>query len=104
MYKDIPVARIQGFDVDIIHYERLPFDLRTEGLDFDMIFHGWTEMRIMNIGRTNAKSITAALGISQNNTYAYGKLLHFTQFTDCYWIKGEMSALAGKMLINIIIL
>ena len=96
MYKDIPVARIQGFDVDIIHYERLPFDLRTEGLDFDMIFHGWTEMRIMNIGRTNAKSITAALGISQNNTYAYGKLLHFTQFTDCYWIKDENERLGWK--------
>ncbi len=94
MYKDIPIVKIRGFNVEILDFDRLPYDLKTEKLDFDMIFHGWTEMRIMNIGRTNGKSITAALGISQRNTYAIGSLLHFTQFTDCYWIRNADEKLA----------
>ncbi len=96
MYKDIPVAEIQGFDVDILDFDRLPFMLKTKDLDFDMIFHGWTEFRIMNIGRTNSKALTASLGVSQNNMYAIGKLLHFTQFTDCYWLKSENEDLTWK--------
>ena len=96
MYKDIPVAKINGFDVNIINFDRLPFELHTRELDFDMIFHGWTEIRIMNIGRTNAKALTASLHLSQKNTYAIGKLLHFTQFTDCYWIKSENENITWK--------
>lgn len=96
MFKDTPVAKIQGFNVEILDYDRLPFDLRTKDLDFDMIFHGWTEKRTLNIGKTNAKAITTSLGIAQSNTYAIGALMHFVQFTDCYWIKKEDEELSWE--------
>ena len=89
MYKNIPIVRSFGYDVDILDFDKLPFCLKTPDLDFDMIFHGWTESRIMNIGRTNAKAITDSLGISSKNLYAIGEILHFIQFTDCYWMKSE---------------
>ena len=82
MYKNIPIVRSFGYDVDILDFDKLPFCLKTPDLDFDMIFHGWTESRIMNIGRTNAKAITDSLGISSKNLYAIGEILHYIQFTD----------------------
>ncbi len=89
MYKDIPVARSYGYDVEILDFDKLPFALRTRDLDFDMIYHGWTESRIMNIGRTNAKAILNSLGLSSKNLYVIGEILHFVQFTDCYWMKSD---------------
>lgn len=74
----------------IIHnYDMLPLGLRYKDINYDDIMHGWLESRNMSLGRTNAKALLKACGISQRNSYAIAKLYHFASVSDCYWLKDE---------------
>lgn len=87
MLKNEPVLQIDGMNITIINYDLLPVGLRYPDVSFDDVFHGWTENRIMHIGRTNAKAIAAAYRVSQSNLYVMGKACHFATLNDCYWIR-----------------
>lgn len=89
MLKDIPVLRIEGFSMEILNYDLLPVGLRYPDVNFDDVFHGWTDRRVMHVGRTNGKAITAAYGLSQTSLYAIGKACHFATLNDCYWIRED---------------
>lgn len=49
--------------------------------------HGWTENRIMNIGRINAKKLLAGFRLSRSNPYMISRLFRFTFLSDYYWMK-----------------
>lgn len=89
MMKDVPVLRVEGFEIEILNYDLLPVGLRYPDVDFDDIFHGWTDRRVMHVGRTNGKAITAAYGLSQTSLYLIGKACHFTTLNDCYWLRNS---------------
>lgn len=89
MLKDKPVLEVENYNVKILDYDHLPVALRYEDVNYDDIFHGWTETRMMNIGKSNAKKILNALRVSQNNLYTIAKALHFVSVTDCYWINED---------------
>ena len=86
MHKNTPVLEVENYNVKILDYEHLPYALRYEDVNYDDIFHGWTETRMMSIGKTNAKKILSALQVPQSNMYALAKALHFVSVKDCYWI------------------
>ena len=96
MLKDHPVAEIVGFNVQILDYAHLPYSLRREDLNFDHIFHGWTESRVLSLSRSNAKKILAGFRMRQNNAYEIAALMHFATLTDCYWIKDAGEAVEWK--------
>ncbi len=96
MLKDSPVLTVSGFNVDIIDFNRLPLSLKSPDVDFDRIFHGWTESRILNINRTNADRIIAGFKMSRNNSYDIAAKMHFVTLTDCYWMKDESENISWK--------
>lgn len=97
MHKNEPVLKIEdNYSVKILQYNFLPYALRYPDVNYDDIMHGWTETRSMNIGRTNAKKILSALGISQRNPYMIAKSFHFASLTDCYWVKEEQEAVSWE--------
>ena len=77
MLKDTPVLETKGFEVRVLDFDHLPFQLRHDHVSFDHIYHGWTETRVLPIGRTNAKKILAGFGIRQNSAYAIASKMHF---------------------------
>lgn len=87
MYKDIPVLEIDNYVCSVLDYKHLPYALKYDGVNYDDVYHGWTETRVLNISKTNAKNILAGYGLSQNNKYAIARKLHFATLTDCFWIK-----------------
>ena len=89
MLKDDPVLCVTGFDVKIINKNRLPLSLRSDDVDFDRVFHGWTESRILNMSRTNAAKIMAGFRMSRSNSYDIAEKMHFATLMDCYWMKDE---------------
>lgn len=88
--KDQLVLEIDNQYNCIIHdYDHLPIGLRYPDVNYDDVMHGWLESRNMSLGRTNAKLLLQACGISQRNSYTIAKLYHFASITDCYWMKDE---------------
>ena len=87
MYKDQPVIEIDEYVCRVLDYNHTPYPLRTADVTYDDIYHGWTETRVLNISKTNAKNILAGYGLSQSNKYVIAKKLHFATLTDCFWIK-----------------
>ena len=96
MLKDIPVAKITGFYVEILHQDLLPLAIRTPNIDFDRIFHGWIETRIMSMGRSNSEKIMDGFRIPRTNTYAAAAAMHFASLSDCYWMKQEGDVVEWK--------
>ena len=91
MLKDEPILQVEGFNVTILNYSMLPYALRYPDLNFDDIFHGWTEERVLNLSRSNAKQILAGFKLRQGNAYRnrIASLMHFATVTDCYWMKDD---------------
>lgn len=89
MSKDIPVAKITGFFVEVLRLDLLPLAVRTPEVDFDRIYHGWIETRIMSMSRSNAEKIMDGFRLPRSNTYAAAASMHFASLSDCYWIRQE---------------
>lgn len=89
MSKDIPVAKITGFFVEVLRPDLLPLAIRTPEVDFDRIYHGWIETRIMSMGRSNSERIMDGFRLPRSNTYAAAASMHFASLSDCYWIRQE---------------
>ena len=89
MSKDIPVAKITGFYVEVLRQDLLPLAIRTPDVDFDRIFHGWIDTRIMSMGRSNSDKIMDGFRLPRSNPYAAAAAMHFTSLSDCYWIRQE---------------
>lgn len=96
MSKDIPVAKITGFCVEVLRPDLLPLAIRTPDVDFDRIFHGWIETRIMSMGRTNSEKIMDGFRLPRSNTYAAAAAMHFASLSDCYWMRQEGESIAWK--------
>ena len=96
-HKDELVLEItDDYNCKIHNFRLLPIGLRYKDVNYDDVMHGWLESRNMNVGRTNAKALLSACGISQRNVYAIAKLYHFAAVTDCYWMKDENDAAAWE--------
>lgn len=89
MSKDIPVAKITGFFVEVLCPDLLPLAIRTPEVDFDRIYHGWIETRVMSMGRSNSEKIMDGFRLPRSNTYAAAASMHFASLSDCYWIRQE---------------
>lgn len=95
MLKDIPVLEISKkignneeiYKCNILNYDLLPISLRYSDVNYDDVMHGWTELRTMDLEKTNAKQILACLHISQSNRYRIAQAIHCASLTDCYWMK-----------------
>lgn len=43
MYKDQPVIEIDEYVCRVLDYNHTPYPLRTAGVTYDDIYHGWTD-------------------------------------------------------------
>ena len=85
--KDLCVMEFNSKDgCKILDYSMLPYPLMHTDVSYDDVY-SWLQTRVMDIGRTNAKSLCRVLRLPQSNKMVIGELMHYATLSDCFWVK-----------------